>query len=100
MRTFISLFLISLFFTSIFFSCAARTVYLKSPPPAVKVEVKPAKPFPNALWNAGHWAWKGGKYIWISGHWVKQRPGYVWVPGHWINRPRGWVWVAGQWKRR
>jgi hypothetical protein len=100
MKTFMMMFLSCLLISSILFSCAARPVYIKNPPPVVKVDKKPAKPFPNALWIDGHWAWKRGKYVWISGHWVKPRPGYVWVPGHWVNQPRGWVWVAGHWKRR
>jgi len=77
--------------------CAARAVYVKNPPPAARHEVRPARPFANAMWIGGHWEWRGNKYVWKSGHWVKPVKGKRWVSGHWKNTPRGYVWVKGRW---
>ncbi|RMF60706.1 MAG: hypothetical protein D6748_03505 [Calditrichaeota bacterium] len=77
----------------------AGTIIIKTPPPAIKVEIRPFKPFPNAVWIPGHWSWKRGHYVWVKGHWVKQRKGFVWVRGHWVRRHGGWVWIPGHWKR-
>ncbi len=81
-------------------TASADVIVIKTPPPAVKVEFKPVKPFRQAIWIPGHWTWKRGHYVWVSGYWVKARHGYVWVPGHWVKRHRGWVWVRGHWRRR
>ncbi|MBM3250349.1 MAG: hypothetical protein FJZ09_05875 [Candidatus Omnitrophica bacterium] len=56
--------------------CAKKAVYqpLPPPPPPLKLEVLPPKPYRDAMWIAGHWAWKG------------PRRGYVWVPGRWKRR--------------
>lgn len=80
--------------------CTRRVVVVHTAPPPPRAEVKPAPPYPNAVWIPGHWKWKRGRYVWVPGHWAKPRRGYVWVPGHWEKRPRGWVWVPGHWKRR
>jgi|Deesub1362B_J571_1020462.scaffolds.fasta_scaffold15770_2 hypothetical protein len=79
--------------------CAYHVVYVRKAPPPARVEVRPPKPFPNAVWIAGHWHWNGVTFVWISGRWVKPRPGYVWVPGHWMRTHHGWRWVPGRWKR-
>ena len=79
--------------------CASRVVYVKTPPPPVRVEVRPVSPYKTAVWIPGHWQWKRGRYVWVPGHWKQARAGYVWVPGHWSKRARGWVWVSGHWKR-
>jgi hypothetical protein len=76
----------------------AGTIVVRDAPPPPKVEVKPARPGPKAVWIDGHWAWKGGKYTWVSGHWFKKPKG-TWVAGHWKKTPRGHVWVKGHWKR-
>jgi len=99
MKRFIKIFILFIFISGLTDSCAARTVYVKRRPPAVIVEVKPAKPGPNYIWISGHWVWRGGKFVWVHGHWVKKRRGYVWVPGHWVKKPRGWVWIGGHWKK-
>ncbi len=80
-------------------SCASRVVYVRKAPPPVRVEVRPARPFPNAVWVAGYWNWNGTRFVWVSGRWVKPRRGMVWVPGHWRHMRRGWRWVPGHWKR-
>ncbi len=79
-------------------SCAPRVVYVQEPPPPVKVEVKPPKPAPHAVWIPGHWKWNGRRYVWVPGHWELRPKGKTWVPGHWKKTRRGWVWVPGHWK--
>jgi len=78
--------------------CAARAVYVGTPPPAARHEVRPGKPFPNAFWIPGHWEWRGNKYVWKSGYWTKAVRGKKWVAGHWSKTPRGYVWIKGHWR--
>jgi hypothetical protein len=88
--------------------CARRTVvvkdsggdvvYVQTAPPAPKVETRPARPVPGAVWVSGHWKWNGHRYVWISGHWDRTPRSSAWVPGHWEKRPRGWVWIPGHWR--
>lgn len=76
----------------------ASTVYVPSPPPAPRAEVRAPRPGPRYVWQDGHWKWTGRQYVWVKGHWVKGRKQGVWVKGHWVKRPRGWVYVPGHWK--
>jgi hypothetical protein len=47
------------------------TTYVRvPPPPPPQAEVVAAAPYPNAVWVAGHWAWRPARGI------------YVWAPGH------------------
>ena len=85
-------------FTSFFYILGCGpSVVVKQPPPA-KTEVRPAKPYANAVWIDGHWKWSGGRYVWVPGHWAKPKPGRTWVAGHWKKTPRGYVWVKGHWR--
>jgi len=77
--------------------CASRSVYVNAPPPAARHEVRPAKPFNNAVWISGHWVWRGNKYVWKSGQWIKPVQGKRWVSGHWRKAPKGYIWVNGRW---
>jgi hypothetical protein len=71
----------------------------RTPPPSPKTEVKPPKPFANAVWIDGHWKHTRHGWVWVSGHWEKQpRSGAVWVSGKWVKTPRGWKWKPGHWK--
>ena len=88
--------LIGLIFAGLLAGCTS-TVYVPSPPPAARVEVKSSRPGPNYVWIDGHWKWNGRRYAWVDGHWNKKKAGH-WVPGHWTKRPRGWVYVPGHWK--
>lgn len=77
-----------------------RAVVVRTPPPAARVEVRPARPGPGHVWIGGHWRWSGRRYVWAGGHWSRPpHPGAVWVAGHWARRGGGWVWVTGHWKR-
>ena len=76
----------------------AEVAYVQTAPPEPKVETRPARPAPGAVWVDGHWKWNGNRYVWVSGHWDRTPRSSVWVPGHWEKRPRGWVWVPGHWR--
>jgi hypothetical protein len=76
----------------------AGPVYVRTAPPPPKVEVKPARPGPTAVWIDGHWKWSRNRYVWVAGHWEKNPRG-AWVPGRWEKRARGHVWVPGHWRR-
>jgi len=73
-------------------------VIVKSAPPPVKVETKPAQPGPGYVWASGHWRWNGTKYVWVSGTWQKPATSKaVWVKGHYVRRPGGYTYVPGHW---
>lgn len=78
--------------------CASRVVYVRQAPPVRKVEVRPARPFANAVWIDGHWRWNDRAYLWVPGHWVKVKKGKSWVAGHWVRTRRGFRWVPGHWR--
>ena len=73
-------------------------VYVQKAPPKLKVETRPKKPNPKAVWVGGHWQWRRGKHVWVSGHWDRNPSGKAWMPGHWDKRARGWIWVPGHWQ--
>ncbi|MGA2108689.1 MAG: hypothetical protein ABSH25_13715 [Syntrophorhabdales bacterium] len=76
------------------FGCIVRT----GPPPA-RVEVRPAVPYPEAVWIDGHWEHRYGEWVWNPGCWSRPPfPGAIWVPGHWRESPGGWRWVPGHWR--
>ena len=50
------------------------TYYIKESPPPVRVEVRPTRPYPRAVWIPGRWKWRG------------RRRRYIWIPGHWRRR--------------
>ncbi len=74
-------------------------IYAPIAPPAPRVEVRPVRPGPHAIWVDGHWRWAGGRHIWAPGHWdVPPRHYHAWAPGHWRHGPRGWIWIDGHWR--
>jgi len=75
-----------------------KVVYVTKAPPPHKVEHRPRRPVPHAIWIGGHWRWTGVKYIWVGGYWERKPRGAAWVPGHWTHKRRGWVWVPGHWR--
>ena len=97
-RKTIIIFSLFCFFFATLLSCAPAVVVKE--PPAPKVEAKPLKPFPNAVWIDGHWKWSSAisDFVWVSGHWAKAKPGKTWVKGHWRKTQKGWKWVKGHWR--
>jgi hypothetical protein len=66
-------------------------------PPALITEYIPAAPYPDYIWVAGFWGWRGGWY-WNGGHYAP-RPfrGAAWVSGGWVHAGGGWAWHGGRW---
>lgn len=54
------------------------------PPPAVRVEHRPARPGPEFIWVRGYWYPEGGRYVWHDGYWT--RPPYD--GAHWVGPHR------------
>jgi hypothetical protein len=77
-------------------SCAGE--YYVSDQPADVVYVRPAAPYPGAVWIEGDWIWSGGRYVHVNGHWARPRAGRVWVTGNWHRGPRGYAWHRGYWR--
>lgn len=68
-------------------------------PPAPRVEVVGAPPYPGYFWIAGYWRWAPRGYLWVRGHWAPPRPGFRWVPRRWVHARYGWRIVGGRWRR-
>ncbi len=78
-------------------ACGPRVVYVRKAPPSPRLETKPPRPGPRAVWIPGHWKWNGREYVWVSGHWEVHPKGSRWIPGHWKKTRHGWKWVPGHW---
>jgi hypothetical protein len=69
------------------------------PPPTPQVESPGPPPSPNAVWIAGHWLWRGGRYDWVAGRWENAPPGASYIPGRHKQTGQGWVWEPGRWRK-
>lgn len=81
-------------------STAATIIVAPEAPPPPRVEVRPAPPHPDMVWQEGHWEWnpQTHTYSWTHGDFAEPpRPRAMWSPGHWQQRPGGWVWMPGGW---
>jgi len=74
------------------------SMYVREPPPTVRVEERSEPPHPRAIWVPGYWRWAGGGYAWVPGHWEAKPRGAEWVPGYWRETPHGYHWVKGHWR--
>lgn len=81
---------------TLFTSCATRATLVVRERPVEPIYVRPEPPAPGAVWIAGEWEWRGGRYVFIRGHYVVNET-RAWVPGHWRATPGGYVWVRGHW---
>ena len=68
-------------------------------PPAPKAETKPTKPFQDAVWISGYWAWIQDKndFEWVCGVWRRVPPNHVWISGYWYEKNGGFSWMRGFW---
>ncbi len=75
-------------------------VYVPGPPPEPLVDVRPAIPYPDAVWIGGYWGYHGGNWAWRRGYWDRRpHPGATWHSGRWHHHgPRGWGWRPGYWR--
>lgn len=82
-------------------SNAGVQVHLRIGPPACRVvEVRPARPWRNAVWVSGHWQYDRGRHVWVDGHWLKHRRGFHYIQPTWKKSHRGWHHVPGHWVKR
>ena len=52
---------------------------------------------PSYVWEAGHWAWDGYRYVWQPGRYVESaRAAASLVPGQWDRQATGWMWTEGR----
>src|SRR5262249_52772868 len=69
-----------------------------SAPPAVRHEVRPARPGADLVWVAGYGADEGGAGAWIPGRWEREaEPGAYWISARYIRPPHGTIYEPGHW---
>ena len=74
-------------------------VYPSGPPPALRMERIPPRPYAGWYWRRGYWAWRNDNWAWVDGVWISPpRARAVWIDGHWAHRRRYWVWIEGHWR--
>ncbi len=75
-------------------------IYAPVAPPAPYYEVRPAVPYPGAIWISGYWNWSNNRHHWVPGRYERPRPGHRWHPHRWERAPRGgWYLQGGGWVR-
>jgi hypothetical protein len=67
------------------------------PPPPRREGPHGRAPSRAAVWQPGHWSWRGGNYVWVSGRWIERRRRGNWHDGRWVERRGRWVWVEPGW---
>jgi hypothetical protein len=65
-------------------------------PPAERVEVVPA-PRPGYIYERGHYAWDGNRYVWTEGEFIREREGHHYHPYVLEKHGEGWHYRAGHW---
>lgn len=69
-------------------------------PPSPRADNIPSKPYDDAIWIPGYWAWVPEKndFSWICGVWRRPPPSaQFWIPGSWNKTDAGWVYAKGFW---
>jgi len=79
-------------------SMADVTVYVDTPPPAVRVETVP-EPRTGYVWSNGHWKYEGGQYVWSAGDYIAVRPGYTYVQPRWVESGGRYAYYPPRWDR-
>jgi hypothetical protein len=73
-------------------------VYIGTPPPPIRYEVRPPMPGDGYAWEDGYWGTVGNRYEWVPGRW--DRPPYAgayWSHPHYDHYNRGWQVHEGHW---
>jgi hypothetical protein len=77
---------------------AQINVYIGTPPPPIRYEVRGPLPYEGAYWVNGYWAPQGHHYRWIPGRW--ERPPYAnayYAHPHYDHYRQGWKYHEGYW---
>ncbi len=73
-------------------------VYIGTPPPPIRYEVRPPMPGDGYAWVDGYWGTVGNRYEWVPGRW--NRPPYAgayWNHPHYDHYEQGWQMHEGHW---
>ena len=74
-------------------------VIVMKAPPALRIEVVPARPSAKHVWVAGYWYWESNAYAWRPGAWMAPpEPAAVWVTPTFEKRNGVSVYISGYWK--
>jgi WXXGXW repeat (2 copies) len=65
-------------------------------PPPERVEVVPA-PRPGYIYEPGHYAYDGDRYVWRDGRYFEEREGHHYIPYSLEKRGDRWHYRAGHW---
>jgi hypothetical protein len=81
---------------------ATTDVYVSAappPPPRRREVVVVERPYREAVWVDGYWAYIGrGEYAWVEGRWMRPPGPYrTYVAPHWKRQRGGYVYVEGYW---
>ena len=73
-------------------------IYIGTPPPPIRYEVRPPIPGEGFVWVDGYWGVDGGRYRWVRGRWDRPPyPGAYWSHPHYDHYDRGWAMHEGHW---
>lgn len=74
-------------------------LYVRTPPPPLRVEVYGAPPAAGYMWLPGYWGYSGGAYVWMPGRWARPPRGRMrWEEGRWEHRGDRYFWHDGRWR--
>ena len=69
----------------------------QAPPPPI-VEHRWARPYPDAVWIAGHYEWAHGSYVWVGGYYAyPPHHGAHWVPAEYVHHDGAYFYRPGHW---
>lgn len=77
---------------------AQINVYINTPPPPIRYDLRPPPPNPGLSWIDGFWEPSRGQYRWHPGYW--QQPPFenaYYVHPHYDHVDRGWRLREGYW---
>jgi hypothetical protein len=73
-------------------------IEIRTAPPADRVEVVPA-PRPGFVYEKGHYAYEGDKYVWHEGSFLAERKGERYVPYAFEKRGETYYYRPGYWEK-
>lgn len=66
-----------------------------APPNARRERVRPRAGY---IWVAGHYQWRGSRYLWQPGYYQRARRGEVYVQPRWVQNGNRWQYQRGNWR--
>ncbi|MEP6801891.1 MAG: YXWGXW repeat-containing protein [Acidobacteriota bacterium] len=69
--------------------------------PAVRREIRSARPGQDYLWINGYWANDGGRWDWVPGRWERRaQADAYWIPARYNRTRRGTIYEPGHWSNQ